>query len=309
MTCSPVLATTSCGDHPVPGADRGPPEGRERAAWQPQAPALAQGQQQLVPVWCGQPHGWSSHLHERSLQPGPAGGWGDTEQPPGPASSGSHLPGWGKGANPPPALQPGPLSACRGQGLPYRARDQQRLTGWYPAGDVEMACGALRQPVSSSPGETWGLQPYPQSGPRKESFLINKGGLPTPIQALGPRRGQKSRVPQQAPTCHGRVGTCSVPPRGSCSSCPTSALTPTWGCAGPRATRTTSHAARKRASSWRPEGCGFQGGVRNEASGSTVREAPRSSVESGTCCPREEVPQRDLEVSGKVPASKFLQVS
>lgn len=116
MTCSPVLATTSCGDHPVPGADRGPPEGRERAAWQPQAPALAQGQQQLVPVWCGQPHGWSSHLHERSLQPGPAGGWGYTEQPPGPASSGSHLPGWGKGANPPP-----PSSLARW--VPAEARD------------------------------------------------------------------------------------------------------------------------------------------------------------------------------------------
>lgn len=269
MTCSPVLATTSCGDHPVPGADRGPPEGRERAAWQPQAPALAQGQQQLVPVWCGQPHGWSSHLHERSLQPGPAEGWGDTEQPPGPASSGSHLPGWRKGANPPPRPPAWPAGCLQRPGTPIPGQ-RPAAADWVVSG---RGCrDGMRGAETASVQLTWGdVGPAapPPEWPQEGVFLDQQRGAAHTHTGTGSPQRTKGSCDTAGAHVPWEGGHMQRAPPWVLQLLPHLGTHPHVGLC-----RTRSHAARKRASSWRPEGCGFQGGVRNEASGSTVREAP-----------------------------------
>lgn len=157
-----------------------------------------------------------------------------------------------------------------------------------------MACrGAETASVWLYLGEV-GLAAPPPEWPQEGVFLDQQRGAAHTHTGTGSHRGQKSCVPQQAPTCHRRVG------RGSKSSPRSPKLLPRLG-AHPqvRLCLTKSPPARKQPSHWHwcPESCGFRGGVSNKASGSAVREAPHSSAESGTCCPREEVPQRDLEVS------------
>lgn len=134
-----VLATVSCGDHPVPRADRGPPEGGEWAGVggqpQPQAPAKGNSIGSVL-VWAAR------HLHKDLLQPGPAGAEGHST--PRPDTPGSHLQRWGEGLTPdlPTTLLswvPAKASQTRSVSAPADPKYQAQSEPW---GTPQRATGA-----------------------------------------------------------------------------------------------------------------------------------------------------------------------
>lgn len=163
-------------------------------------------------------------------------GLGDTEQPPGPASLGrppqaAICQGGGSELTPtcPPAC---PARCLQRPGAPrpgQRPAVADRVVSGRGRGDGMQ--GRRDSQCLAVPRERWGSQHHPQSGPRKESFLINRGGLPTPTQALGPTEDKSLACHSRHPRAIGGWAEAASPPRGAQSSCPASALTPRCGCA------------------------------------------------------------------------------